>query len=107
MLQKMKKIQVIGPKKDLQNVVDLLYHTGTMHLEDVSKTIIPGDTILRKMEIEKGGEITNLLVKIGGIFLALPKITENKEQQANIFTELQKKNHQDLIARANHVIMEL
>jgi V/A-type H+-transporting ATPase subunit I len=107
MLQKMKKIQVVGPKKDLQNVVDLLYHTGTIHLEDVSKTIIAGDTILRKMEIEKGGEITNLLVKIGGIFLALPKITENKEQQSNIFKELQKKNHQDLIARANHVIMEL
>jgi V/A-type H+/Na+-transporting ATPase subunit I len=107
MLQKMKKIQVIGPKKDLQNVVDLLYHTGTIHLEDVSKTIIPGDTILRRMEIEKGGEITNLLVKIGGIFLALPKITENKEQQAAILKELQKKNHQDLIARANQVIVEL
>jgi hypothetical protein len=30
MLQKMKKVQVIGPKKDLQSVVDILYHTGTV-----------------------------------------------------------------------------
>jgi V/A-type H+-transporting ATPase subunit I len=107
MLQRMKKVQVIGPKKDLQSVVDLLYHTGTIHLEDISKTILPGDTLLRKIVIEKGGEFANILVKIGGIFLALPKLKDDPQKQAQIYDELQKKSHPDLIARANQVIEEL
>lgn len=107
MLQKMKKVQVIGPKKDLQGVVDVLYHTGTVQLEDITKTIQPGDTILRKMETEKWGDISNIIVKIGGIFLALPKIKDDPQKQAQIFEELWKKSYEDLVARANHVIEEL
>ena len=107
MLQKMKKVQVLGPKKDLQSVVDVLYHTGTVQLEDISKTIRPGDTLFRKMEIEKGGDIANTLVKIGGIFLALPKIKYDTKEQEQIYEELQKTSHPELLARANHVIEEL
>jgi len=107
MLQKMKKIQVLGPKKDLQSVVDVLYHTGTVHLEDLSKTILPGDTILRKMEHGKGGDIANVLIKTGGIFLSLPKIRDDTLKQAQIYEDLQQKNHNDLIARANYVVEEL
>ena len=107
MLQKMKKVQVIGPKKDLQSVVDVLYHTGTVQLEDITKTIQPGDTIIRKMEAEKWGDISNIIVKIGGIFLALPKIKDDPQKQAQIFEELWKKSYEDLVARANHVIEEL
>jgi len=97
MLQKMKKIHVIGPKKDLQSVVDLLYHMGTVHLEDISKTIRPGETIVRKMELEKGGEIANLLVKTSGIVLALPTITDDTQKQARIYDELQKKATRNLL----------
>lgn len=107
MLQKMKKVQVIGPKKDLQGVVDVLYHTGTVQLEDITKTIQPGDTLLRKMEAEKWGDISNVIVKIGGIFLALPKIKDDPRKQAQIFEELWKKSYEELVARANHVIEEL
>ena len=107
MLQKMKKIQVLGPKKDLQSVVDVLYHTGTVQLEDISKTIRPGDTLLRKMGIEKGGDIGNTLVKIGGIFLSLPKINYDTKKQEQIYAELQQLGHPELLARANHVIEEL
>jgi V/A-type H+/Na+-transporting ATPase subunit I len=107
MLQRMKKVQVIGPKKDLQSVVDLLYHTGTVHLEDISKTIRPGETLVKKMDIEKGGEIANILVKTSGILLALPKIEDDIQKQAKIYDDIQKKSHQDLFAWANHVIGEL
>jgi V/A-type H+-transporting ATPase subunit I len=107
MLQKMKKIQVLGPKKDLQSVVDVLYHTGTVQLEDISRTIRPGDTLLRKMGIEKGGDIGNTLVKIGGIFLSLPKIKYDTKKQEQIYAELQQLGHPELLARANHVIEEL
>jgi V/A-type H+-transporting ATPase subunit I len=107
MLQKMKKIQVLGPKKDLQSVVDVLYHTGTVQLEDISRTIRPGDTLLRKMGIEKGGDIGNTLVKIGGIFLSLPKINYDTKKQEQIYADLQQLGHPELLARANHVIEEL
>jgi V/A-type H+-transporting ATPase subunit I len=107
MLQKMKKVQIIGPKKDMQSVVDILYHTGTVHLEDLSKTILPGDTILRKMDIEKGGDIANTLVKIGAIFLALPKIRDDTKKQAKIYEELRVKSHNDLLEKAHQVIEEL
>ena len=107
MLQKMKKIQVLGPKKDLQSVVDVLYHAGTIQLEDISKTIRPGDTLLRRMDIEKGGDIANALVKIGGIFLALPKIKYDTKKQEQIYEELQQISQSELLARANHVIEEL
>jgi V/A-type H+-transporting ATPase subunit I len=107
MLQKMKKIQVLGPKNDLQSVVDVLYHAGTIQLEDISKTIRPGDTLLRRMDIEKGGDIANALVKIGGIFLALPKIKYDAKKQEQIYAELQQISQSELLARANHVIDEL
>ena len=107
MLQKMKKIQVLGPKKDLQSVVDVLYHTGTVQIEDMSRTIRPGDTLLRRMDIGKGGEIANTLVKVGGIFLALPKIKYDTKKQEQIYQELQQLSHPELLARANHVIDEL
>jgi V/A-type H+-transporting ATPase subunit I len=107
MLQKMKKIQFMGPKNDLQSVVDVLYHTGTVHLEDVSKTILPGDTILRKMDFIKAGELTNILMKIGGIFLSLPKIPDDIQKQAYITEDLQKKSQVELIDRAKYVVTVL
>jgi len=107
MLQKMSKIQVIGPKKDLESVVDVLYDIGTVHLEDVSKTISPGDTILRRMEPQSGSDIVSVLVKISGIFHALPMIPENKEQRAQLHDGLRWKSHEELVNRANYVIEEL
>jgi V/A-type H+-transporting ATPase subunit I len=107
MLQKMKKIQVIGPKNNLQSVVDVLYHTGTVHLEDVSKSILPGDTILRKMDFLKASELTNILMRIGGIFLSLPKIPDDLQKQAQITEGLRKKSQAEIIERANHVAMAL
>jgi len=107
MLQPMKKIQVIGPKKDLANVVDVLYHTGTVHLEDVSRSISPGDTLLRRMVVDKAADVSGLLVKIGGIFLALPKIQEDKKRQDTISKELRGLSYEGLIEKTNQVITEL
>ena len=107
MLQKMKKIQFMGPKKDLQSVVDVLYHTGTVHLEDVSKAILPGDTILRKMDFSKAGELTTILMKLGGIFLSLPKSPDDTQKQTHITEDLQKKSQVEIIARASEVVAVL
>jgi V/A-type H+-transporting ATPase subunit I len=107
MLQKMTKVQVVGPKKDLQTVVDILYHTGTVHLEDISKTITPGDTILRRLEVEKSSEIATLLVKIGGIILALPKTEGDAGKQTRLAEDIHRMSHEELTARANQLIDQL
>jgi V/A-type H+-transporting ATPase subunit I len=100
MLQRMVKIQVVGPKKDLSGVVDVLYRTGTLHLEDVSKSVTPGDTILRKMEGEKAGEISALQVRIGGLITALPSSPPDTARQEQLESELRKSTHEEIVARA-------
>jgi V/A-type H+-transporting ATPase subunit I len=107
MLQKMVKVQIIGPKQDLNSVVDTLYSMGTVHLEDVSSSISPGDTLLRRMEPVKGAELASTLGKIGGILLALPKIKVDEKKEAEIFSKLQKKSQNDLINHANMIIEQL
>jgi V/A-type H+-transporting ATPase subunit I len=57
--------------------------------------------------MERGGDIANVLIKIGGIFLSLPKIREDAQQQAQIYKDLQQKSQNDLVARSNHVVDEL
>ncbi|MDD1657385.1 MAG: V-type ATP synthase subunit I [Methanomicrobiales archaeon] len=96
MLQRMNKIQVIGPKTDLSSVVDVLYHTGTLHLEDVSKSIAPGDTILKKIDVSKASEISGLLVRMGGLLLSLPKVPDEPEKQKRFFDEVRKATPDEL-----------
>ena len=107
MLQKMKRIQVIGPKKDFNHVVDLLYHEGTVHLEDISQCISPDEIFLSKVEKEKAGEVAEVLSKISVILTTLPKIPDDEAVQARINHELQGKNRDEIIQQAKEVIQEL
>jgi V/A-type H+-transporting ATPase subunit I len=105
MLQKMRRIQVVGAKKDFQAVVDALYRMGTVHLEDVSK-LAPAD-LVKKVEPEKDADVSGILVKIDSIFFTLPVSKSEPEKQASIAKSLGSKSHQDIIARAKQVIKEL
>ena len=67
MLQKMAKIQVIGPKHDLHSTVDFLYNLGSVHLEDATKTISPGDTMLRRSQQGPRADVASVLVKVSGM----------------------------------------
>ena len=107
MLQRMVKIQVIGPKTDLTSVVDVLYQTGTLHLEDVSKSTTPGDTILRKIDVGKGSEIAGLLVRIGGIILALPKAPEDLKKQQRLLNEVRTATPEELAGIASRMLEQL
>jgi V/A-type H+-transporting ATPase subunit I len=106
-LQKMVKVQVVGPKKDLNTLVDTLYHLGTVHLEDVSSSIPPGGTILRRMEMEKAGELSSLLGRIGGTILALPKKDLDSETFHEYLQKMQQTTQQELMAHAAGVLEEL
>ena len=107
MLQQMKRIQVIGPKKEFNHVVDLLYHEGSIHLEDISQCISPDDIHLTKVEKEKTVEVAEILSKISVILTALPKIPDDAAAQAHVDNELQGKNRDEIIQQAKEVIHEL
>ena len=107
MLQQMKRIQVIGPKKEFNHVIDLLYHQGTIHLEDISQCISPDEIHLTKVEKEKTAEVAEILSKISVILTALPKIPDDEAAQAHIDHELQGKTRDEIIQQAKEVIHEL
>ncbi len=107
MLQKMKRIQVIGPKKEFNHVVDLLYHEGTIHLEDVSQCVSQEEIHLSKVEKGKTVEIAEILSKISVILATLPRIPDDAAAQARIDHELQGKTRDEIIQQAKEVIHEL
>jgi V/A-type H+-transporting ATPase subunit I len=107
MLQKMRKILVVGPKQLSLSVVDVLYHTGTLHLEDVTASIPKEDIRLKKWESEAREEISGLRVKIGGILRTLPGIRENRKHHTGLYEDLYWKEHRDLVRRVHEVLETL
>ncbi|OPY25828.1 MAG: V-type ATP synthase subunit I [Methanocella sp. PtaU1.Bin125] len=107
MLQKMRRIQVIGPKRSFHEVVDTLYRTGTVHLEDVSQCISPEEISLKKVELEGLGDVPGILVKINGIFFTLPRTADEQGLQARFEQELSASPHTRVIERARQVIADL
>jgi V/A-type H+-transporting ATPase subunit I len=107
MLQRMKGILVIGPRKDFHNIVDVLYHTGTLHLEDVTHRLSREAIDLEKWETAFGDDITALLVKIGGVIRTLPAVGTDGEQQRKIYEGLYWMDHGALVERVNQVFHTL
>jgi len=107
MLQKMVKIQVLGPKSDLPNVLDFLYTKGTVHIEDAAAPVAYGEVTLKKMTGEQVGDIAIALSKIGGILLTLPKIKGDEKAVARTYSDLKSRSHEDLLTRVNSVVKEL
>ncbi|HZK29895.1 MAG TPA: V-type ATPase 116kDa subunit family protein [Methanoregula sp.] len=103
----MKRIQVVGPKKEFNHVVDLLYHEGTIHLEDICQCISQDEIHLYKAEKEKSVEVAEMLSKISSILASLPKIPSDAAAQAAIDNELQDKTRDEIIQRSKKVIKEL
>ena len=97
MLQKMKRIQVIGPKKEFNHVVDLLYHEATIHLEDVSQCVSPEEIHLSRVEKGKTVEIAEIASKISVILATLPEIPNDAAAQARINHDLQDKTRDEII----------
>lgn len=107
MLQKMAKIQVIGPKHDLHSAVDFLYNLGSVHLEDATKTISPGDTMLRRSQQGPRADVASVLIRVNGMVNLLPELPVNEQQKAQIYGDLRWKNDEELVEEASRVIGEL
>ncbi|MCQ1539052.1 V-type ATP synthase subunit I [Methanocalculus taiwanensis] len=107
MLQRMVKVQVIGPIKDLDSIVDTLYQAGTIHLEDASRSHDQGGIILQKVVAKEADAIAASLSKIEGIALLLPKQPPDINRQKKIIQTLGKEGQESVLGRAQVVIDEL
>lgn len=107
MLQSMKRIQVIGPKDELNRVVDLMYQAGTVHLENASEEVPKKEIHLTPVKLEAAQNIADALGKIQAIFSTLPVIADNPERQKAIQATLGQKSYDQIIRRAREVIKEL
>jgi V/A-type H+/Na+-transporting ATPase subunit I len=107
MLQSMKRIQVIGPKAELNRVVDLMYQAGTVHLENASEEISLKEIPLTPVKLEAAQNIADVLSKIQAIFSTLPVIANDPERQKAARDTLATKSYDQIIRRAREVIREL
>ena len=107
MLQSMKRIQVIGPKAELNRVVDLMYQAGTVHLENASEEVPPKEICLTPVKLEAAQNISDVLGTIQAIFSTLPAIAGDPGRQAGFQEALAKMSYDGIIARAREVISEL
>lgn len=107
MLQSMKRIQVVGPKNELNRVVDLMYQAGTVHLENASEEIPAREICLTPVKLEAAQNIADVLSKIQAIFSTLPPIADDMERQAAFRASLAEKSYDQVVQRAREVIREL
>ena len=107
MLLKMKRVQIIGPKSELNRVVDMLYDVGCVHLEDVNEHVSAKELPLERIKLEKAGDIADILGKINTIFDTLPKAPDDRTRQSEIRKSLVQKTHEETISRAKQIITEL
>ena len=104
MLQKMERIQVIGPKEDLGRVVDVLYRAGTLHLEDAPEIIPKAEISLDRIREDGSEDIASVLGRINAIFSTLPVIGDDPGIQDGLLASLENWTHPELVARAREII---
>jgi V/A-type H+-transporting ATPase subunit I len=107
MLQQMKRIQVIGPKPAFNRVVDLLYQEGSLHLEDVSRSVSPDEIPLQKVILDTATSVAEVLGKINAIFSTLPEITDDPKLQQKLSDTIRTQNHEQVLVRAQDIIKKL
>jgi V/A-type H+-transporting ATPase subunit I len=107
MLQKMAKIQIVGPKTDLHTIVDALYRLGTVQLEDVLPCAALETGVLQKIKTDQKGDLASILGRTDGLLLSLPKIPEDVRIREDRISELRKKNLDELIVHAENILGDL
>ncbi|MCQ8894521.1 MAG: V-type ATP synthase subunit I [Methanolinea sp.] len=105
MLQKMVNILVVGPKKDYQQIVDVLYQEGTVHLQDVPVSL--DDPVFTPMDTGKTEEVSAVLLKLHGIAQILPGRPGEGGPAEERARELSGKRTEDLLSEAKEIVQLL
>jgi len=107
MLQTMRRIQVIGPKPAFNRVVDLLYQEGTLHLEDVSRSVSPDEIPLQKVVLDTATGVAEVLARVNGILSTLPRVSDDPARQRELQAAIRKQSHEQVLLRAQEIIHTL
>ncbi|MCK4777196.1 MAG: hypothetical protein KAS39_02390, partial [Actinomycetia bacterium] len=115
MILSMAKVEIIGPKKHLYDVLAFVHQLGILHLEDISKKIVPGDMTVRRMEVddekdERRKELESLLVKVNSILSAVApteKKVISKEKKKEFYEKYWKKDLGNLKLEVDEIVDKL
>lgn len=107
MLLKMSRVQIVGPKEQLQKVIDFLYNEGSIHLENAAQSIPKEEIPLTSLMPERSAEIVEIVSRMKEILVTLPGTGKEGESLEDIRSSLQKMSRDEIIAEAKGVIREL
>ncbi len=102
MLQKMKRILVVGPKKDYQRIIDVLYQAGSIHLED-AKTDSPDALVVGPLDTFHTEELSSLLIRIKGQIQILTPVDSKKYIKSPFIDTYASLSYDDLVNTASSI----
>lgn len=102
MLQKMKRILVVGPKRDYQRIIDVLYQAGSIHLED-AKSESAGAMEISPLDTFNPDEISSLLVRIRGQIHILTPVDSRKQKKSPFIDKYASLSYEDLVITATSI----
>ncbi len=117
MILSMLKVEIIGPKKYFYDTMAKIQQFGYLHLEDISKRIVPGEMLVRKMEVDERTEndrreLENLLIKINSILTTLKpeeeeKVSKPEKERERFYAEIWRESCDELKAEIEKLLTEL
>ncbi len=102
----MKRILIIGPKKEYQRIIDVLYQAGSIHLED-AKSNSEDALVISPLESFNPQEIVSLLTRIRGQIQILTPPDKKKDQKSPFIDKYAALSYEDLLLTANDMCGQL
>jgi V/A-type H+-transporting ATPase subunit I len=102
MLQKMKRILVVGPKRDYQRIIDVLYTGRFIHLED-AKSESAGSMEISPLDTFNPDEISSLLARIRGQIQILTPVDSRKQKKSPFIDKYASLSYEDLVITATSI----
>ncbi len=116
MLLPMTKVRILGPKSYFYRVLNIVHYMGILQLEDYSKKVEPGDTLLRNMDVDEPTRLNRLrLEKLLGRISAIVAAVEPEEARqkdvhklvAEAYERIWKNSSEDLTADCTQLVKRL
>ncbi|HOJ97449.1 MAG TPA: V-type ATP synthase subunit I, partial [Methanospirillum sp.] len=98
----MKRILVVGPKRDYQRIIDVLYQAGSIHLED-AKSESAGTMEISPLDTFNPDEISSLLSRIRGQIQILTPVDSRKQKKSPFIDKYARLSHEDLVITATSI----
>jgi V/A-type H+-transporting ATPase subunit I len=98
----MKQILVVGPKKDYQRIINVLYQAGSIHLEDAKEDT--GEIVaISPLDTFNSEEISSLLIRIRGQLQILTPSDIKKRQKIPVLDKYEELTHEELVVAASNL----